>query len=163
MGMRITNTHVYFYGGPFSNWATSPFILPDGNITVHNAEQAFMFCKAVFFKDQDIAYQIILETNPKKAKKLGREIKGYDDKKWEKQRFYEMVYVNIHKYSQNKAFGTALIETKDRVLVEASPYDKIWGVGLDENNDLILDHKNWKGQNLLGKALMEVREKLRLL
>jgi len=69
-----------------------------------------------------------------------------------------MKYVNYLKFTQNLEFRNQLLETENRTLVEASPYDKIWGVGLEETNDLILDEKNWLGQNLLGKALMEVRE-----
>ena len=74
---------------------------------------------------------------------------------------YAHIYVNYLKFSQNEIFKQKLLETGNRILVEASPVDKIWGVGLDENDENILDESKWKGQNLLGKALMEVRKMLK--
>ncbi len=114
----------------------------------------------LFFNDFETAGKIQLQKNPKEAKKLGRLIKGYDDEKWATERFNRMVHVNILKYSQSEFHKENLFRTKDRILVEASPYDKIWGVGLKQEDDLILDERNWLGHNLLGRVLMKVRENL---
>ena len=158
--MRHTETHVYFWEGPFSNW-DSCHLTDVGSLKFLNSEQAFMWYKANFFKDKEICAHLSSPfMTPKEAKKLGRQIKGYNEKAWDCVRLGFMVYVNYLKFSQNPSHGQILKDTEQKTLVEASPYDKIWGVGLAENNDLILDEKNWLGQNLLGKALMEVRKML---
>ena len=113
------------------------------------------------FKDEDTKKLIENTPNPKEVKKLGRLVKNYNDLIWDKVRLSNMVYVNYLKFSQNEDLKKELLDTGDKIMVEASPYDRIWGVGLDENNPLILDKANWNGLNLLGDALMEVRNKLR--
>lgn len=162
--MKITDTHVYFWGGTFSNWCPATFSTDaDVGIKFLNTEQAFMWYKADFFGDLEIRNKIEHETdgNPKEAKKLGRLIRGFDAEKWVKASFTVMVDVNRLKYMQNPKMAKELLDTGNRILVEASPYDKIWGVALGEDDPLILDEKNWQGQNLLGKALMEVRQYLK--
>ena len=157
--MKYTDTHVYFWGGPFSNWDNCHFVC--GGIKFHNTEQAFMWWKAKFFNDEETAKKIELEFNPSEVKRLGRLVKNYKDDECSVVRMLYMIEVNEQKFNQNPFYKEILIRTENRVLVEASPYDKIWGVGLAEDNPLILDEKNWLGQNLLGKALMEVRKKIK--
>lgn len=164
--MRITDTHVYFYGGPaiYSNWysdAENPKQFLRNNRWFANTEQAFMYEKALYFKDYDVAEKIMGIPSPKDVKALGREIRNFDAAKWSDVSLGIMTSVNLDKYSQNPAFKKELLETGDKILVEASPYDKIWGVGLHFTDDRILDEKNWQGKNLLGKALMEVRQLLK--
>lgn len=156
--MRHTNTHVYFWEGTFSNWDNCHFDDHSTGIHFHNTEQAFMWQKARFFGD--IETQKVIESvhNPKEVKLLGRKILGYNEQVWQLVRGSLMAYVNYLKFTQNAYYNLILVNTGDKILVEASPYDKIWGVGLAQENDLILDEKNWLGQNLLGKALMEVRK-----
>ena len=160
--MKITDTHVYFYSGKevFSNWYVTEKQFTDyiENWTFDSTEQAFMYCKAQFFADQEKVEQILVQTDPRAVKELGRQVKGYDDKAWECVRLGFMTYVNYLKYSQNEEFKKLLLSTGNKILVEASPYDKIWGVGLGADDPLILDKKNWKGKNLLGVSLMKVRE-----
>jgi ribA/ribD-fused uncharacterized protein len=165
--MRMTNTHVYFYTNVFSNWYStkdikSQFIDKITGLTWNNTEEAFMFYKARFFGDSETVNKICFHSNerkhPSEVKFLGRQVKNYNDKDWSCVRLGYMTYVNYLKFTQNDDFKKALLDTGDRILVEASPVDKVWGVGLAEKDDLILDEKNWMGQNLLGKALMEVRE-----
>jgi hypothetical protein len=156
---RVTDTHVYFWGSELSNWHECKF--RHKGLTFFNSEQAFMFEKALYFQDTDMAKKICETSNPSVAKKLGRQVKGFDTLKWSKVCYDIMVVVNMAKYSQSLILRNALMETEDRILVEASPYDTIWGVGLGAENDDILDENKWKGQNLLGKALMEVRENLK--
>ncbi len=158
--MRETYTHVYFWAGMYSNWDNAHFIDPLNSLHFHNTEQAFMWYKAHFFQDKQTAQLISVETDPKAVKGLGRRIDKYDDKAWSCVRFGMMVYVNYLKFSQNPYYMQALKLTENKTLVEASPSDCVWGVGLAEEDDLILNQKNWRGQNLLGKALMEVRKLL---
>lgn len=163
--MKTIPTHVYFYSGRevFSNWHSTPaqFRDPITGLVFDNTEQAFMQRKGSFFGDDAIAAEAAAETDPRAVKGLGRKVAGYDDKSWECVRLGYMTYVNLLKYQQNAHFADELLATGDRILVEASPYDKVWGVGLGEEDPLILDSANWKGRNLLGEALMTVRRLIR--
>lgn len=163
--MRVTDKHVFFWGDFPSNWYPCHFTVERDGKTLEffNSEQYFMWMKAITFGDEKTAEKILKRgNNPKTAKALGREVKNYDDKQWDKIRYDIMVAANYFKYSQNEEFKEALLnpEFDGKHFVEASPYDKIWGVGLGEDNPLVDDETNWKGTNLLGKALDEVRERL---
>jgi ribA/ribD-fused uncharacterized protein len=128
-----------------------------------NSEQYFMYEKAVVFGDEVTAMRILFEgKDPKKAKTLGRQVKNYDDKIWEKVRYQIMVYANMHKYLQNKELRDMLLneEFDGKKFVEASPFDGIWGIKCDEATAKD-DESNWNGLNLLGKALDEVRNILK--
>lgn len=162
---RITDDYVFFWSGEFSNWYECPFRYK--GITFFNSEQAFMWEKALFFDDSKTAELILKTPNPRENKKLGRNVKGFDSEKWIIVSFPIMVGVNLAKYNQigNRYFRSArcqslLLSTDNRILVEASPYDKIWGIGIGMEDDDCLDEHKWKGMNLLGKALMEVRKQL---
>jgi hypothetical protein len=157
--MITTDTHVYFWNGLYSNWDNCHFEDFLTGERFKNSEQAFMWYKADTFGDRDIRTAIQRTSNPKEVKELGRQVKNFNEEVWNNVRFDKMVYVNELKFTQNPYYGQTLKNTGNRILVEASPYDKIWGVGLLETDPLILDEKNWTGLNLLGKALMEVREK----
>lgn len=121
-----------------------------------------MFNKALLFRDTNVANQILKTNDPKKQKALGRQVKGFNDTEWNKQKFEIVVKGNFLKFSQNEELKKELLATGDKVLVEGSPYDAIWGVALKYDNPKILDENNWKGENLLGKALMQVRDQLKL-
>jgi ribA/ribD-fused uncharacterized protein len=115
------------------------------------------------FGDEVTAMRILFEgKDPKKAKTLGRQVKNYDDKVWEKVRYHIMVYANMHKYLQNKELRDMLLneEFDGKKFVEASPFDGIWGIKCDEATAKD-DESNWNGLNLLGKALDEVRNILK--
>lgn len=159
--MKFTSTHVYFWDGIYSNWHSAKIVDFATHLSFANTEQAFMWNKAAFFGDAETGAKIAKQTDPREVKKLGREVKGFDKLKWDAVCLNAMASVNFLKFSQNADYKRELLETEDRILVEASPYDKIWGVGLREDDPLILDEKNWLGQNLLGKALMQVRESLK--
>lgn len=163
--MRVTDKHVFFWGDFPSNWYPCHFIVErDGKeLEFFNSEQYFMYEKAMTFDDTDIAMRILFEgANPKKAKTLGRLVKNYDDDVWNEKRYQVMVDANMYKYSQSEELKEMLLnkEFNGKKFVEASPTDRIFGVGLRENDPLIDDEKNWKGRNLLGQVLNEVREKL---
>ena len=158
---RITDTHVYFWGDPtLSNWGPAEFDYKGNHF--FNSEQAFMWEKAKFFGDAEIAAKILETPNPKNAKDLGRMVKGYDDSRWVERRYGAMFEACMAKFSQNKHRLETLLSTGDRILVEGSPYDKVWGVGIHWAEEAIMDESNWQGLNLLGKVLMEVRDFLRI-
>ncbi len=140
----------------FSQWYESSFEI-DG-IHYPTAEHYMMAEKARLFGDNEITLKIAAAKNPGEAKKYGREVKKFNEQIWIKNRFAIVVNGNKAKFSQNQDLKQFLLNTKDRVLVEASPVDKIWGIGLASDDPVIEDPNHWKGLNLLGYALMEVRD-----
>lgn len=142
----------------FSQWYPAPFILDD--VRYSSAEHYMMAEKARIFNDMEIRARIIATSNPGTAKALGREVKGFDQSIWEQQRIEIVIRANEAKFSQNKNLSQFLISTGTRVLVEASPVDKIWGIGLSEQDKEANNPLLWRGLNLLGFALMKVRSRL---
>lgn len=145
--------------GYLSNWYMSPFTA-DG-IRFSSMEQFMMYRKAVAFGDRDRAAQILDTEDVGRIKELGRLVSGYDDNYWNGIRqivVYEGLYA---KFSQNEELKRLLRATGRAVLAECAVKDRIWGIGLSMDDPDRLDRRKWKGQNLLGYALMMVREKLR--
>jgi hypothetical protein len=157
--MRVTENAVYFWGDWLSNFFVCDIYVANNEVKFHSSEQLFMLNKALHFKDYETADRIRKTTNPKEAKRLGRMVKNFDTNVWNMYCEDYMLHSLKFKF-QNPTLRDLLIGTKDKLLVEGSPFDTIWGVGLHYQDDLILDSKNWKGKNLLGKCLMEVREEL---
>jgi len=155
--MRVTDTHIYFWGSYLSNFFWAP-VTVDG-VKYHSSEQLFMVQKAAFFKDYESVTKILKAPDAKAAKALGRKVKNFDAEAWDKQSYEAMYQAVLTKFDEpnNIVIREQLLATGDKILVEASPLDKIWGVGLHEDNDLILDDKNWLGENRLGEVLMGVR------
>lgn len=108
--------------------------------------------------DEETRKLILHEDDPEKIKELGREAKGFDQELWNKSKFEIVVKGNLAKFEQNSDLCDFLKNTKSRVLVEASPYDRIWGIGMREDNKDIQKPEKWYGTNLLGFALMVVRD-----
>lgn len=162
--MKVTDKYVYFWGEWPSNWYRCHFTIEDNGKTLHffNSEQYFMYIKAITFGDTEVAEEILVKgKNPKVAKALGRKVKNYDDKVWNEKRYQVMADANMLKYSQNEDLKKLLLNKtfEGKNFCEASPFDTIWGLGVGESEALD-DQSNWKGLNLLGKVLDEVREKL---
>lgn len=151
--VRETKTHIYFWNGVFSNFYLIEFEYKGHTFAC--TEQAFMWEKAMYFKDYDVAEEVLRTTVPIEAKRLGRKVKNFDPEIWMDVCKDYMYAVNLEKW---KLMKDIILSTGDKILVEASPYDTIWGVGLEKNNDLILDEKNWNGTNFLGEVLMKVRK-----
>jgi ribA/ribD-fused uncharacterized protein len=142
----------------FSQWYESSFI-SDG-ILYSTAEHFMMAEKAKLFSDNNALTKIIKAKEPGKAKRIGREIKNFNEETWLRNRFEIVINANLLKFEQNLELKEFLLKTGDRVLVEASPVDTIWGIGLASDNPKIEDPNAWKGLNLLGFALMVVRTTL---
>lgn len=159
--------YLYFWGNTpksdgqidhscFSQWYSSPFTVDD--IYYPTAEHYMMAQKAKLFGDNDIFQQIIQSKHPKQAKDLGRQVAHFDEKIWNEQRFQIVIDGNLEKFNQNPALKAYLFSTGKRILVEASPIDKIWGIGMAKSDDGIDNPLNWQGLNLLEFALMTVRD-----
>lgn len=142
----------------FSQWWEEVFEV--NGIVYKTAEHWMMSEKAKLFEDQATFDKIIPCSSPAEAKKLGREILNFDPHIWDKHKYEIVKMGNIHKFSQNPKLKTFLFQTGQKVLVEASPYDQIWGIGMKEDHLNAQNPTAWKGENLLGFALMEVREEL---
>jgi len=142
----------------FSQWWESEFEQDD--LTFRTAEHWMMYKKAELFDDMEIARRILDVRSPAEAKKLGRQVKNFDEMTWLKHRSEIVVKGNCLKFSQHDDHRDFLLKTGTRILVEASPVDNIWGIGLAKDADNIQDPYTWKGLNLLGFALMEVRDRL---
>nr|WP_026341168.1 NADAR family protein [Actinomadura atramentaria] len=142
--------------GCLSQWYPSPFEV-DG-IAYATAEHFMMAEKARLFADEKTRARIIAATHPKEAKDLGRAVRPFDQATWESHRTDIVIRGNIAKFTQNPDMGDYLRTTGDRILVEASPRDRIWGIGLSASNPDAERVEAWRGRNLLGFALMETRK-----
>jgi hypothetical protein len=144
--------------GCLSQWWPAPFEV-DGR-TFATAEHYMMWGKAMLFDDEAMAARILAATHPKQAKDLGRGIADFDESRWVAHRYQIVVAGNLGKFGQHAYLREFLLGTGDRVLVEASPLDAVWGIGLAADDPRAQDPAAWPGQNLLGVALTEVRATL---
>ncbi|QNF33661.1 NADAR family protein [Adhaeribacter swui] len=143
----------------FSQWWEAPFVV--ANTTYKTAEHWMMAQKALLFGDEQIHDKIVQSKSPGEAKALGRKVKNFDQAIWEKERYPIVVNGNLAKFQQHPDLKAFLLNTKERVLVEASPVDSIWGIGLAADDERASKPEKWEGLNLLGFALMETRDILR--
>lgn len=142
-----------------SQWYECSFEV-DG-LNYRTAEQYLMAEKARIFNDQTTFDHIMKAHTPKECKQLGREVKGFNPTIWDESKWLVAVKGNYAKFSQNEPLKKFLLATGDKVIVEASPYDNIWGIGLSQDDAAAGNPLLWKGQNILGFALMAVRERLK--
>ncbi|MFJ2768334.1 NADAR family protein [Streptomyces sp. NPDC087300] len=158
--------YLYFWGhaprkdgtlGPscFSQWWPSPFTV-DG-VRYATAEHWMMAAKARLFDDADAERAVLAARSPAQAKNAGRLVRGFDEAIWARERFGIVVEGSVHKFASDPALTDYLAGTGKRVLVEASPVDRIWGVGLAADDERIGNPERWRGLNLLGFALMVAR------
>lgn len=156
--MKITDKHVFFWNGIYSQWHLAKMNI-DG-ITFNSCEQYMMFKKALLFEDIEIANLILKETNPREQKNWGRKIQNFDKAIWDANCLSIVYKGNLAKFTQNEKLKEELLGTGDRFLVEASPLDKIWGIGMAEYDEGVDNPLNWKGLNLLGQVLTLVKNQL---
>lgn len=159
--------YVYFWSehdkryGCLSQWYKSDF--EEENELIYNCcEQYMMAKKAQLFNydgdNSELLKMILVESCPKKIKSLGRKVKNFNEEKWNKWKYNIVLYANRLKFSQNQEILDILLSTEDTIIAEASPYDKIWGIGIREKPGLT--KCDWNGKNLLGQVLMQVRSEL---
>lgn len=140
----------------FSQWFEAEFIVEGQHYPT--AEHFMMAEKAALFDDQDIRAQVLDAPTANAAKALGRKVRGFDEKVWLQHRYDIVVRANQAKFSQNPPLNEYLQHTGSRVIVEASPVDSIWGIGLAQDHADVNNPNLWKGLNLLGFALMQLRD-----
>lgn len=157
---RQTDTHLFFWNTIYSQWYTSSKQIFDGTNYFSSAEQAMMHAKAKLFDDEATAKLILSTDNPRTIKALGRQVKNFNDEEWNKVKLNVVTIINRMKFEQNQDLLDKMILDKDLILVEASPEDKIWGIGLHASDDRVLDESLWQGQNLLGIAIMNARDSI---
>ncbi|WP_444916333.1 NADAR family protein [Microbulbifer sp. JMSA003] len=159
--MRETEKYYFFWKHQFGQWTKRDITDPDG-VKFNCCEQYMMYKKAILFGDLKTSERILVETDPEIQQRLGRNVVGYNSSVWNLHKIGIVWYGNYLKFTQHIDLAERLIDTGDKTLVEASPYDLVWGVGWSSDSVEILDEANWRGQNLLGKVLMSVRSSIRL-
>ncbi|MFE9398079.1 NADAR family protein [Streptomyces flavidovirens] len=168
-GPRQRLRYLYFWGhrptpgtaagpGCLSQWWPVEFT-EDGR-TYRSAEHYMMAHKAWLFGDAETAGRVLRAKTPGEAKALGRQVTGFDEAIWREHRYGIVVRGNIAKFGRHDALLQYLLATRNRVLVEASPLDPVWGIGLAADDARATSPTTWRGLNLLGFALMEARETL---
>ena len=174
---KVTDKHIFFFGyegdSPyvcFQQWFPAPFKAPSGNVVTKDStaddmiefpttEHYMMYRKAVLMNDDEIAKKTLDATHPSAAKRLGREVKNFDPDVWTKNADHVVEEGNYFKFNQNEDLKEVLLESGNREIVEASPDDRIWGIGF-KSDEAEGNEAKW-GNNGLGKALMRVRDRLR--
>jgi ribA/ribD-fused uncharacterized protein len=154
----VTFTFFFTEASPFSQWYRCAFTV-DG-AAFNCAEQYMMYGKARLFDDAETGAAILAASHPREHKALGRKVKNFDDRAWRLAREEIVMAGNRAKFTQNPELLAQLLATAGTTLVEASPYDKIWGIGLAATDARASDPAQWKGQNLLGKILTALRDEL---
>lgn len=160
---------LFFYGhtndkkevtkSSLSQWYIKDF--KENDLLFNCMEKYMMYNKALLFDDKDIANEILNNNQPKAIKELGRKVKNFNDELWDKMKYKIVFTGNYYKFSQNADLRNFLLSTKNKVLVEASPYDKVWGIKMKYDDENIENPFFWKGENLLGFALMEARDEIK--
>lgn len=152
----MTEQFTFFWHGPFSQFHKAPMTIDD--ITYGCAEQYMMASKAAFFGDFE-SHRLIMETfQPKIMKALGRKVKNFHGPVWSAKADGVVRRASYEKFTQNRDLRDLLLSTEGTTLVEASPYDKIWGIGLIGTDPRAKDRRTWRGENRLGQILTETRD-----
>lgn len=161
--------YLYFWGhrphrdgsagkGCLSQWWPAPFTA-DG-VEYPTAEHWMMASKARIFGDADAEQRVLRSAHPRQAKSVGRTVRGFDEAVWARERYAVVVEGSVRKFGQHGELREYLLGTNNRVLVEASPLDRVWGAGLSADDERLRDPRTWRGENLLGFALMAARSRL---
>ena len=154
----MAEAFTFFWKHRLSQWHRAPFVL--GGVTFTCAEQHMMHAKALLFGDREAAARILAAETPREQQAIGREVRGYDEAVWVLFREGIVFAGNHARFGQNPDQRELLFATRGTTLVEASPHDRVWGIGLAADDPRALDRSQWLGLNLLGGALTRVREAL---
>lgn len=152
-----TDKYYFFWKSKFGQWSMYEMYDPQTGLTFCCAEQYMMYKKAELFGDTEQMEKIMATDDPRTHKNLGRQVKNYDEDTWNAVAVEIVAYGNYLKFTQHPKLLKLMFKHKDSILVEASPLDKKWGIGLAEDDPRALDESQWQGENLLGKALMMAR------
>lgn len=154
----IKGDYAFFHGGCFSQWWPSKFMVE--NFTFNCCEQYMMFKKAMLFGDIKSAAEIMEESSPRNIKFIGRRVRNFDNYIWDQTKRDVVYKGNYYKFTENEDLKEILLSTGNKVLVEASPKDIIWGIGLSVNDENVEDKNCWRGTNYLGYELTRLKFKL---
>ena len=161
---RVVDDFCFFTKGPFSQWygggkdQEGGFVDPVSSQSFNCAEQWMMVQKATLFRDWDIVGTILQEKSPRKQKALGRQVKNFDPVFWDEHKFGLVKRGNYLKFDQNPELFDFLFSFKEStVFVEAAPWDTVWGIGMGMHDEGVTDTVRWKGQNLLGLIMTQLR------
>ncbi len=149
-----------FWRGPFSQWHKSDMYDPITDQTFNCAEQFMMYKKAELFGDEGAMHDIMMTKNPREQQAIGRRVVGFDLDVWNENARIIVSHGNYLKFTQNIRLLNSLLTYANYTFVEASPIDKIWGIGLDEDNPDAMDRSKWQGMNWLGECLTDVKDKI---
>ena len=150
--------YTFFWSGIYSQWYKAQFTIQ--GTTYNCAEQYMMHQKAILFGDYEAAHLIMQTRNPREQKAIGRTVKGFIASVWESRAKFIVKRGNHAKFTQNPKLLEALLATAPTILVEASPRDPIWGIGIDEEKARRTPAELWPGKNWLGEVLTELRDEL---
>lgn len=155
----LNDKYKFFWGGPLSNFWECPNEIPFKGHLFKTSEHLFMYLKALEFDDTEIAEEILRAPDPKTAKKLGRKVHGFNDSRWDWVKRDRMKLAITLKIMSNPEFKDYLLGFHGKTFVEASPYDRIWGIGMSSDDSNLGNLDAW-GQNLLGQILTDLRDSL---
>jgi ribA/ribD-fused uncharacterized protein len=154
----MAETFTFFWKSRLSQWHRAPFVL--GGTTFTHGEQYMMYAKALLFGDREAADRVLAAETPTEQQAIGRTIRGFDEAVWVLFREGIVFSGNYARFSQNPDQRELLFTTRGTTLVEASPHDRVWGIGLAADDPRARDRSQWLGLNLLGDALTRVRQAL---
>jgi ribA/ribD-fused uncharacterized protein len=154
----VDEKFTFFWDGVFSQWYPSEFTI--NGIRYNCAEQWMMASKARLFGDKDSEKAIMKASHPRDQKALGRKVKNFNQKQWELVARHIVYTGNQAKFGQNLDLKRALLKTEGTTLVEASPLDTVWGIGLDKKDKRAKSRETWRGTNWLGEVLTNLREEI---
>ena len=154
----MAEAFTFFWKSALSQWHLAPFTV--GGVRFTHAEQFMMYAKALLFGDRDAAERILKSATPREQQAIGRTVRGFDEAVWILFREGIVFQGNHARFAQNPDQWELLLATRGTTLVEASPHDQVWGIGLAADDPRARDRAPWRGLNLLGQALTRVRESL---
>lgn len=154
----MAEAFTFFWKHRLSQWHPARFVV--GGIAFNCAEQYMMYAKAMLFGDRDAAERILVAESPREQQAIGRTVRGFDESVWMLFREGIVFAGNYARFDQNADQRELLFATRGTTLVEASPHDRVWGIGLAADDPRANDRAQWQGLNLLGEALTRVREAL---